>query len=108
MTITNEVRDVLRKVRDEVLTGPERWTQNTNARDAHGNVVGCDAPEATCWCLHGALYKVGADGRVFSDTEDALSSAVDSYGPAGYIRWQDASGRTFPEVRALLDKAIGD
>ena len=52
----NEVRLI-----DEILTmldSPEKWTQNQLARDRDNNPVHSSDPEATCWCLCGAICQV--------------------------------------------------
>jgi hypothetical protein len=39
----------------ERLSKPGAWTQDASARDAHGIPVGSKSPDATCWCLLGAI-----------------------------------------------------
>ena len=42
----------------EIISVPEKWTQNTNARDTDGNRVFADSKSAVCWCALGAIEKV--------------------------------------------------
>lgn len=44
----------LRKLLDQ----PDRWTTGSYARNAKGRPMMPEDPEATCWCLMGALGKV--------------------------------------------------
>lgn len=73
------------KIRD-LLTDPSKWCQGAMARDING--FGClsDDPVAAKWCLAGAANKVGV----------CLSLDI--------ITWNDAPGRTFAEVRELIEK----
>lgn len=45
----------------ELLSEPEKWTQFAYARDKDGNPIPVTAPEATCFCLLGALRKCYPD-----------------------------------------------
>lgn len=40
----------------ELLTGPEKWTQEEGARDANGVKCHFNDPAAACWCLLSAIY----------------------------------------------------
>jgi hypothetical protein len=47
------------KVR-ELLSDESKWTKGAYARDADGNdlyLSGVDSPNASCWCLDGALHR---------------------------------------------------
>jgi len=45
---------IMQKARD-LLADPDKWTKGSFARTAEGDRVGFSDPEATCWCLMGAL-----------------------------------------------------
>lgn len=49
---------VLRAMRD-LLSNPDAWTQGVLARDFIGSEIEPLADEARCWCLIGAICKVG-------------------------------------------------
>lgn len=97
--MTPEVREVIRKVRDEVLTSEERWTKDENARDAAGNKVYPRDQEAVCWCLNGAFIAIRASTWLALDVFDPLTGG-------DFLAWNDAPERTFADVRQLLDRAL--
>jgi hypothetical protein len=41
-----------------LIADPEHWTKGTLARDAKGNYANYNGPEATCFCMRGALCRV--------------------------------------------------
>ena len=45
----------------KLLRAKSRWTKGTFARNRSGGHVGSDSPEAVCWCLSGAINKIGSD-----------------------------------------------
>lgn len=57
-----EVIELLEKTY-ELLSDPKRWIKGDFARDKTGHTVGFHAPEATCWCLVGAIYKIAGNDR---------------------------------------------
>ena len=42
----------------EVLTGPDKWTQEYLAKDKDGHLVSTDSDDACKFCLMGAVYRV--------------------------------------------------
>ena len=45
-----------------LIADPKHWTQETLARDVHGNELSNPASgRAVCWCAHGAIDKVSLD-----------------------------------------------
>lgn len=104
-TIPPDVKAVLLKVRDEVLTSPDRWTQGAYGRDPAGRAVSHGSRPSCCrWCLVGAIQM--ADGDDYSATYyraiDFVWIALDYE----TIEWNDESGRTFQDVRDLMDRLI--
>lgn len=100
-SVTRAEVALLKSVR-ELLTDPTHWTQRAYARDKGGCIVGSEDPRAVCWCLFGALLKLGRirppqdmDGaarRLAAEAECPVSSFNDS--------------RTHADVLRLLDRTI--
>lgn len=98
------------KVR-ELLDRPERWTQGVLARDTTtGNPVGPESEFATAWCLGGAVMRAYPAYEDQTEPLRRLREAI--FGPPrgkGYPEprignWNDAPGRTFEEVRELVER----
>ncbi len=86
------------KVRD-LLTDESKWTKDTYARDKDGNATTPGASDAVCWCLVGALERCYIPTSEFGLVYERLARRTD-----GAAKWNDASERTFPEVRALVEE----
>lgn len=98
----NKVKEALISVRALISRG---WTQRTYARDAFGNGVPLDSPEATCWCTLGAIALVGQD--ISNETWNAMQNhfiAV-NFIPS-VAAWNDAETQTQACVLHAFDKAI--
>ena len=58
----------------KILDSHEKWIQSEEATDKEGNSVNATNPEATCWCLEGALtkaaYDLGFFGEIKADYSD--------------------------------------
>lgn len=91
IAIDPEVRAVILKVRDEILTDESKW--------AKGEAVG----EAGAICIGMAIDQA----TQLTDIRIRVASALGLSHPLGCIAWNDAPERTFAEVRARLDHAIG-
>lgn len=105
-----DVRRMLLMIRDEILTGPERWNQGPAAVDAFGTSVNIDDSAACSWCLFGAVIKAGQcalGDRAERDLETVLNSLL-SPSDTGYVHWNERPGRTYADVRALLDRALSE
>ena len=101
--------DVLRATK-ELLKDPKNWTQGKSARDV--NSVPCEpsSPQATCWCLTGAAYKVSAslfNKSNFSENWLEALHLLQQVVPGGWIGpWNDAKDRTHAEVLNMIDLAL--
>lgn len=51
-------RDILIKTRNKI-SDPNRWTKEQLAKDKDGNYTSPTAPDATCWCIAGAVMTTG-------------------------------------------------
>jgi len=93
------------KVRD-LLTDESKWTKHVYALDAKKNPLADPLnPNAVCWCLGGAIekcYPILAERLAIYTriTQRVKPEEVGSY----VHRWNDTVGRTFAEVRALVEE----
>lgn len=90
------------------------WIQGQEALTENGVAVESSDPEAACFCVMGAIERVGydlwradvADYKVMSAAvQEALEAAGDIAGDLLH-EWNDHPDRTKEEVVALLDAAI--
>lgn len=89
----------IEKLREARALIEHGWTQSVYARDAYLRHVAIDSPKAVCFCLAGALRRVGLQPSV----------NYKSYfkGEPGVLTtWNDAPERTKDEVLACLDNSI--
>jgi hypothetical protein len=94
---------VLDKAAD-LITPDGAWTQGHGAHKADGNITGARSPDATCWCLHGAV--LAASGQPFADRAEAfVERALGMEHITDAYDWNDDPARTQPEVVAALRKA---
>lgn len=105
--VTPSTLALARRVR-ALLEAPERWTQGYFARDAAGQECVSKDPAAQCWCIVGAMVRLGSDDpRPDVEFINVLKAHL---GPAGrsLSMWNDAPGRTHADVLALLDRVIAE
>lgn len=94
--ITKAERDAIRAVIDT----PEKWTKGRAASDSSGEACDYWGPDATCFCLLGAVAKVHGEEEVYDRIKLVLSEKL---GTDDVVGWNDERCRTHPEVLALLD-----
>jgi len=87
----------------ELLDAESKWTQKSEARDINQSPALFDHPAAVCWCFVGAIFCCYE-----RDTADEVMCRVYRYlgltdRPTvyGIVKWNDAPGRTFEEVRTV-------
>lgn len=85
---------ILVKVRDEILTGPEKWCK--------ASTIDVDA-RATCLLL--AVHHTNRPGN---DADEALAALRKHCGGNSVIRFNDAPETTFADIRRVLSSAISD
>lgn len=84
----------------ELLEDPAHWIQGSYARNRpDGKVVPPLHPDATCWCLDGAVIRV-----VPPKWRYAVRMALVGTGKA--CTWNDAPERTHADVLGAIDKAL--
>jgi len=91
----------------EYRTSALRWTQRAWARNEIGKNVHYSDPEATCWCLGGAIKRrvpYYACDRIFQAFGRALVELRTSWPSSDFVGWQDQPERTVGDVIALCDK----
>lgn len=84
----------------ELLSSEDKWTKLSSARNEKGEPVCADSPEATQWCVYGALYKCYRPSKV-----SFLLRKIDEGENIDDIpTWNDMRQRTFKDVKALVKK----
>jgi hypothetical protein len=105
-----------------IIADPAHWTTFAHARDAAGEPVTLDAPNATCFCLDGALAKAAGvhvdafghwvrDDRYHQASEYLRGITQSANGQRSYVSVNDGSAYVndetgHPGVLALLDLGI--
>jgi len=91
------------------------WTQNAWARNASGNAVPADHPDAVCFCVAGALKRVAIDAGLITSTKRIDSPAFQEACNTLVVHtrtfpsiWNDMPERTQPEVLRAFTIAIED
>lgn len=89
----------------ELLTGPEKWSQNIVAVNAEGKSVGYRNPSACRWCLLGAIYCCYSipEGRAIeSRIKDRLFGGRKRKLGDCLSVWNDAPDRTYRDIKKLI------
>jgi len=94
---------ILKRVR-ALLSDPARWTQGEMARNMFGAPTDPAGPNATCWCLMGAIQRETNDdpflaGSVYQILRTQLQGQSVS-------DFNDSRATTHADIMAVLDKAI--
>lgn len=112
-----EAVEIIQNIRAK-LSDESRWTKGEFARNARGEVIDRDHPEATCWCLMGAYLSespgiVVEDGMSLTDirkqmreigrVQEVLHRSV--YG-GSLVEFNDAEATTHDDIMGFLDFAI--
>jgi hypothetical protein len=90
----------------EILNGPDKWTQGAASRDAEGHSVRWSDPSAIRFCLTGACAKAASkeNGYVENAVFVPLLDRIESMLKESITAWNDKEGRTFNEVRAVIER----
>ncbi len=97
---------------DELLSTPEKWTQNAMARDIFGWTVSCISANACKWCLLGANLNVLGDRYLWSQNNNlrsTLESAIFQYkgSELPIETFNDLCSTTFEDIKAVIKIAKG-
>jgi hypothetical protein len=85
------------KVKD-LLSSPEKWTQQAYAKTKHGIATSSSDPDAFCFCLLGAVHKcysIDEIGYINQKIQRNIEGAI--------AEWNDDPTRTFEEVKQLVE-----
>ncbi len=94
------------KVRD-LLTDKSKWTKGRSACDRNGETTCYDAPNAASWCLAGAIARCYGMGETWDLLATRIYDTLSARGQlpiGGMGEWNDASERTFVEIRAMVEQ----
>jgi hypothetical protein len=91
------------KVKD-LLADASKWTRGASARDRSGKQCSIYSPDAVRYCLLGALL-AAYDGEQLAAAVDAVRQAIGDEGQMSIESWNDDHGRTFDEVRRVIELA---
>jgi hypothetical protein len=97
------------KVKD-ILSDPSKWTQGAAARNKRGELCSVLSPDATRFCILGAIARVYRSRKSMRECERRVAAAIEALG--GRITysteigdWNDNPYRVFEEVRQVIKKA---
>ena len=103
--MTDTTRKILIRAR-EILSDESNWTQDVLAMDSHGCKVEFDSPNATCWCLVGAMKKSSKElygpCPAIYDAIKFIENEIGEYA----TDWNDHADRTHQDVINLLSDVI--
>ena len=89
----------------ELLSSPDKWTQNAFARDAYAVSLNACNPDAVCWCLSGAILTTYED----EDIEEVWCKLTEVIrrrsGHRDVVGFNDSHQTTFKEIRAVIEEA---
>ena len=89
----------------KLIADPKNWGRERYAADLKGRFAYIDSPEATCWCMVGAMRRVYS-GQALFYKEDALSRFIDAEYPQyrDIPQFNDSPTTTHATVLAILKK----
>jgi hypothetical protein len=90
----------------ELIADEARWTQNAPARGKSGREVDPNGRHAVCWCLLGAIDRVGGRETFISFSGGHYAIKALCRDGLDITAFNDAPATTHPEVLAKLDEAI--
>lgn len=88
-----------------------RWTKGGWAKNGNGSLVNFSDPDAVCFCVLGALYKLGGEVTYIFDSDkpacyaESLLEQRLSLTNASVAEWNDDAGRDKREVLKALRSA---
>lgn len=110
MTDPTKTIAVLDAVRD-VLANPERWARRELAYNRLGEPVEPREPEATCWCLQGAINRVTDNRTAQNIAHHELRKTLFERGthlaiPSAAVEFNDNPNTTHVDILQLIDDTI--
>jgi hypothetical protein len=90
----------------ELLESPERWMKGAYSnREVIAQTDGVNNPEATCFCILGAIRKVYNLTRDSNEYAEKVKNTLQLYHWEYLHEWNDAPERTHAEVLEAVRKA---
>jgi len=87
------------KIQELFSNDRSRWTKEVCARDINGAEVNFYDDSAVCWCL------LGASAKCYGiDFEYDIYNKITAKVGCDVSDWNDAPGRTFEEVKDLVEE----
>jgi len=102
----NQVTEILKGAR-AILSDPDHWTREFQARNAGGDPVAWKRPEAECFCLMGAINRAAYDINL-GYTEEAYEAmnVVERFITNSIPAFNDNPTTDHEAVIKTLDSAI--
>lgn len=82
----------------ELLDKPEKWCKGAYAKNAANEETHWQAPEASSWCLDGALCRCYGNDACVNDFEPLIRNHLQA---ANIATWNDSPKRTWEDVVKL-------
>lgn len=102
----NDTLTLLKKAR-ELISAPNHWTTEFNAKNAAGYPVASIDETAVCFCSIGALLHYVRNGNhLFISANEKLRDSMNKMSSGLTFVWQYNDSHTHSEVLALWDKTI--
>lgn len=101
------IAEALTRVRVR-LTPPASWTREATARTCRGGECQAYDPDATCWCIYGAICaECGPDVGLVEACVRAVEQVIGlSDSGLTLMGWNDFKWRTHDDVLGVLGVAI--
>ena len=102
--MNDDVKQVLTKARKLIEIG---WTRGANARNNRQRITPITSPDATCFCIHGAVCRATHDLQLPDEISYRAMDRLDAVTPGGVsaVFFNDQAS-TKTQVLDLIDKAI--
>lgn len=84
----------------QLLNTPDKWVQNSYARDSQGASVPEGSPSAVSFCLIGAANRCYPG---YTEREGVFKRIRAAIGRSVITEFNDSPGRTFSEIQTLLN-----
>lgn len=113
----SDLADQLRLLEDARarILDPKHWTQEVIARNAAGEEIGEDQPEAVCWCAIGSIYRSAYELNIGVATRSRVHRRlaqprplIDTNDELGHAAVIELFDEAIADVRAQLQKEGGD
>lgn len=86
----------------ELFTDASKWARGVSARNAAGGDVRGPSPDAVAWSLVGAIERCYPWDRKRGSEQAMRVTAIIKAEVGSPRAWNDAEGRTFEDVQALV------